>query len=75
MSKNINSVKVYMITDDSGRFMHRIKHDCYQWRVDVSPYTVCLFKHIDNAFRAISRSGMEGKPTEVVISFEKVERD
>jgi len=64
-----NKAEVYLITDDGGMFLHLVRHDSYQWREQVSPYTVCQFKHIDNALRAIKRSGMNGKPTKVAVTF------
>ena len=63
------SSSVYLITNDNGEFLHRVRNSDCVWRNDIRPYTVCQYKHIDSATRTISRHGIEGRPIKANISF------
>jgi hypothetical protein len=69
------SADAYLITNDEGQFMHRVRHGHYLWRKDISPYTVCQFKHMESAARAISRIGLCGSPIKAQLSFRPIPID
>lgn len=70
--KIIYSASAYLITNGEGGFLHRVRKSNYVWREDIRPYTVCQYKHIESAVRAISRIGIEGKPIKATMSFTPV---
>lgn len=63
------SASAYLIVNDDGLFLHRFRRSLYVWREDIRPYTVCQYKHISSAVRAISKIGIEGKPIKATMSF------
>lgn len=63
------SASAYLIVNDEGLFLHRFRKGSYVWREDIRPYTVCQYKHISSAVRAISRIGIECRPIKATMSF------
>lgn len=72
MACKIYSADAYLIVNDEGQFLHRIRHGNYQWRNDIRPYTVCQYKHIGSAAKAIARTCLGGRPIKAELSFRPV---
>ena len=67
--KIIYSASAYLIKDSEGHFLHRVRHGSFVWREDIRPYTVCQYKRVESAVRAIKRIGLGGKPIKATLSF------
>ena len=73
LGKNkVYSADAYLIVDGSGHFLHRVRHNTFVWRDDIRPYTVCQYKHIESALRAIARIDVGGKPIKATLSFKPI---